>query len=121
MIRGLVAFRKDTMASAVRLLARAGVAVAVTIGLAGCWTIPVQNPNFPATEREIEADLARMEREPVRLERPVIVLSGYRSPHPVASRLAERLRELSDRRPRAGSAIFRRLAAHFAGGALDRI
>ena len=82
MIRGLVAFRKDTMASAVRLLARAGVAVAVTIGLAGCWTIPVQNPNFPATEREIDADIARMEREPVRLERPVIVLSGYRSPHP---------------------------------------
>ncbi len=95
MIRGLVAFRKDTIASAVRLLTRAGVAVAVTIGLAGCWTIPVQNPSFPATEREIEADLARMEREPVRLERPVIVLSGYRSPHPVASRLAERLRELT--------------------------
>ncbi len=95
MIRGLVAFGQNPMASAVRLLTRAGVAVAVTIGLAGCFTIPAQNPSFPATSREIDADLARMEREPVRLDRPVLVLSGYRSPHPVASRLAERLRELT--------------------------
>ncbi len=95
MIRGLVAFGQNPMASAMRLLTRAGVAVAVTIGLAGCFTIPAQNPSYPATTREIDADLSRMVREPVRLERPVLVLSGYRSPHPVASRLAERLRELT--------------------------
>lgn len=95
MIWGLVAFGSIRMADVARKVLSAGVAIVVTIGLAGCFTIHVDNPNFPATAREISADLARMERDPVRLRRPVIVLSGYRSPHPVASRLAERICDLT--------------------------
>lgn len=83
------------MNTVVRRLVGAGVAVVVTIGLAGCFTIHVDNPSFPATSREIDAEHKRMRAEPVGLERPVIVLSGYRSPSPVVNRLAERIRRLT--------------------------
>ncbi len=39
----------------------------------------VENPAFPLTMREAQDDLKRMRAEPVPLERPVIILAGYRS------------------------------------------
>ena len=39
----------------------------------------IENPAFPVTMDEAKADLDRMRAAPVPLERPVVVLAGYRS------------------------------------------
>ena len=38
------------------------------------------NPDFPGTRADVEADWARMAREPRPLQRPVVVLAGWRAP-----------------------------------------
>ena len=53
----------------------------------GCVQLERFNPDFPATHEEILIDRQRMRDNPVGLERPVLVLSGYRSPSLVAGRL----------------------------------
>jgi len=67
----------------------------VSVALTGCFTIHVDNPAFPATGAEIEAELERMRAEPVGIARPVVVLGGYRSPMPIAKGLAGRICELT--------------------------
>lgn len=61
------------------------------------WVGP-SNPLFPVTRSEAQADLRRMASIPVRLERPVVVLGGWRSPPPLAMLLAQRLREVTSGR-----------------------
>ncbi|GAB5497466.1 MAG: hypothetical protein Phyf2KO_25460 [Phycisphaerales bacterium] len=53
------------------------------------------NPAFPATHKEVLEDRQRMRDNPVALERPVIVLSGYRSPSGASSGLARQIRKLT--------------------------
>ncbi len=88
-IRGVDAFGAFNSVAAVRRLVGACAACAAPLVLAGCVTIHTDNPAFPASEREISAELSRMRANPAGLERPVIVLAGYRSPMPIASGLAE--------------------------------
>lgn len=57
-----------------------------------------RNPSFAPQRREILAELDRMERSPHPLERPVVVLAGWRSPFFVAAALRERLRRLTSPR-----------------------
>lgn len=61
----------------------------------GCVQIERFNPDFPATHEEILADRQRMRDNPVDLERPVIVLSGYRSPSGASAGLARQIRRLT--------------------------
>ena len=58
-------------------------------------TIEVHNPAFTATSDEISRDRERMRGAPVELERPVVVLSGYRSPSGASSGLARQIRKLT--------------------------
>ena len=51
----------------------------------------VENPHYPATRDEVLADIERMEADPIALERPVVLLSGYRSLHSYVGRLHNRL------------------------------
>ncbi len=61
----------------------------------GCVTLDRFNPAFPADGEVITADRARMLADPVELQRPVIVLSGYRSPSVSSSGLARQIRNLT--------------------------
>lgn len=72
-----------------------GVACASALVSAGCFTVHRHNPAFPATWRQIADEHARMRAESVGLTRPVLVLSGYRSPSLVARRLAYEIRRLT--------------------------
>lgn len=68
--------------------------------LAGCAVARPMNPAFAVTVDEARTDLERMEREPVRLDRPVIVLGGWGDPgiaaHGITSQL-ERVTSADDR------------------------
>jgi triacylglycerol esterase/lipase EstA (alpha/beta hydrolase family) len=48
---------------------------------------PAHNPHFPLTVAQARRELARMRREPARAARPIVVLSGYHSPHAQAEHL----------------------------------
>lgn len=81
-----------------RRVRRALLALGATAGTAlgvSCLHVPTDNPAYPATNAEIRADLARMRGDPAGLERPVLVLSGWRSPGGSGSMLAGELRELT--------------------------
>jgi|GEM_PF-678346 len=55
--------------------------LAPTLVLGGCgYTAGPKNERFTMTRREVSEDLARMRAEPVALERPVVILNGYRGP-----------------------------------------
>jgi pimeloyl-ACP methyl ester carboxylesterase len=59
---------------------------------AGLTRVYVHNPDYPASDEEVAADLARMRSDPRPLERPLVVLGGYRAPPWSAGGAAERLR-----------------------------
>lgn len=63
-------------------------------------TLPrrTENPSFPADRDTIIRDQDRMRCNPKPLDRPVVVLGGYRSPHIIALALADRLCELTSQR-----------------------
>ncbi|MEM7754448.1 MAG: hypothetical protein AAF297_02315 [Planctomycetota bacterium] len=63
--------------------------------LGSCVHLPAENPAYAVDEPEIDADLERMRNDPVELPRPVIVLSGYRSPVVNARDLAGSIRDLT--------------------------
>jgi len=65
------------------------------ICLLGCADRGLINPAFPLPIADARADLRRMKREPVELERPVIVIGGYLDPGLAAAHVAGRLRELT--------------------------
>ncbi len=56
---------------------------------AACIPVYTPNPDFTASAVEIREEARRMRAEPVgELERPVVVLSGYRAAHTMAARCA---------------------------------
>lgn len=58
----------------------------------------VFNPAYPASDAEVESDLARMQSAPAALRRPVLVLGGYRSPRASPAMLSRSLGALTSRR-----------------------
>ncbi|MGH7133869.1 MAG: esterase/lipase family protein [Phycisphaerales bacterium] len=48
--------------------------------LAGCMTVPAENPDYAATNAEVDEDYQRMGKQPVALPRPVVILNGYHAP-----------------------------------------
>lgn len=58
------------------------------------WVGP-PNPQFPITMSDAREDLRRMGLVPIRLQRPVLVLGGWRSPPPLGMLLTQRLREVT--------------------------
>jgi len=65
--------------------------------LGGCVAIPVPNPQFPAADGDVSREWARMRRERKPLDRPVVVLAGYRAWDFTASGLASRVRSVTSR------------------------
>ncbi len=57
----------------------AGTIYVVTYQLGCSVNRPVENPAFPVTFEQAKDDLARMRANPIPLQRPVVVLAGYRS------------------------------------------
>ena len=72
------------------LLVKLPLRVLATLLIASCVQLPVDNPAYVATAQEIDEDFARMRDEPVALRRPVVVLSGYRSPIGASAGLGRR-------------------------------
>lgn len=81
-----------------RRLARAaaslGLAATTAFGVS-CVHIPRANPAFPASAVEVRAAMAEMRDNPVELERPILVLSGWRSPAGASRALAADIRRLT--------------------------
>ena len=71
------------------------VGTSALFGLASCIHLPRDNPAYPATNAEVQAAIEAMEETPVGLDRPVVVLSGWRSPAMSGSHLAGRIREVT--------------------------
>ncbi|MEO1008157.1 MAG: hypothetical protein AAFX79_06300 [Planctomycetota bacterium] len=71
----------------------AGASMLVLV--ASCIHIDHHNPDYPATNAEVREALREMKADPIGHERPIVVLSGYRSPGAAGSMLADRIRELT--------------------------
>lgn len=60
---------------------RLGLAIVLAATLPGCLIYEsTSNPSFPVTKADALADQERMIADPVPLERPVVIIGGYRSP-----------------------------------------
>lgn len=76
------------------MLARvAAVVLAAAFVLSGCMTVGPENPAFAIDRAEAKADLERMKAEPAELDRPVVVLNGWRSPHVLGAALKASVRD----------------------------
>ncbi|CAN5871426.1 hypothetical protein BH11PLA1_BH11PLA1_15590 [soil metagenome] len=58
-------------------------------------TLAADNPNYPVTKHQIDAEYARLRTEPVGLPRPLIIIGGYHAPAMQPSALRARLVELT--------------------------
>lgn len=67
-------------------------ALAVTLAIPACIHKPNTNPAITLSRGEAHAELKRLAAEPKPLERPVVILNGYHTPHFLIAGLAERLR-----------------------------
>ena len=65
------------------------------VALASCIHLPRHNPAYPATNAEIDSAIQAMQEAPTGVERPVLVLSGWRSPPLTGHQLAKRIRDLT--------------------------
>ncbi|MCA9287898.1 MAG: hypothetical protein KDA05_04890 [Phycisphaerales bacterium] len=79
----LLAERSRRMANAARASSAATVLAGAMLcaPLAGCFTLDVPNPSFAVPRDEIAAEYRRLRETPQPLERPVVVLNGYRGTH----------------------------------------
>jgi hypothetical protein len=78
-----------------RRLIRAGVVtLIITLAIAALSQvfIPVSNPDFPLSRGEAHAEIAAMRAEPVSLTRPVVFVTGWRSPPVNGEGLARQIR-----------------------------
>lgn len=74
----------------------AGVLAGVTlVGVASCVRIDHPNKAYPASSQQVREALDEMQRTPVGVDRPIVVLSGWRSPSMSSGQLARRIRELT--------------------------
>ncbi|MEL7474405.1 MAG: hypothetical protein AAGK04_13890, partial [Planctomycetota bacterium] len=84
--------RARTRIARAGLVTRSALLGLVGVTWFGCSTVWVDNPAFPVTRESVRQEISRLrEAEPVALERPVLILSGYRAAPSMASRLADRL------------------------------
>lgn len=72
-----------------------GVILAVSLGGASCVHLDRANPAFLATTAEINTAREHMLTTPVGVQRPVVVLSGFRSPPGSSAALAGQIRKLT--------------------------
>lgn len=63
--------------------------------LASCIHLDHPNPAYPATNAEVDDAIEAMEAAPVGLRRPVVVLSGWRSPSLTGRALAGRIEKVT--------------------------
>lgn len=79
---------------------RLAVAIAsgpALLALSGCLTTPHEpNPSFNVTREEAEADFRRMAAIPVRLDRPLIVISGIGDPAISGTAIVKRMEPVVD-------------------------
>lgn len=66
--------------------------VASSTGCAGIWQT---NPAFSLTSAQATAEWERMEANPAELERPLVLLGGWRQPPPVLWTLSSRMQKLT--------------------------
>ncbi len=81
-----------------RRFRRAGIGLlggVCLVALASCIHLDHHNPAYPATKAEVREAIEEMEATPVGVERPVIVLSGYRAPSMSATNMAGRVRRVT--------------------------
>lgn len=71
------------------------VVLAALIVLSGCMSVGPDNPAFLLDRAEARDDLKRMRGEAIELDRPVLVLNGWRSPTIFGHTLASTVRELT--------------------------
>jgi hypothetical protein len=83
-------WRRRLRRGAIGLVAASGL-----FALASCIHLDHPNPAYPATNAEVDQAIEQMEATPVGLQRPVVVLSGWRSPSLTGRNLAERIREVT--------------------------
>lgn len=84
--------RRRRIVTAARILALG----LVTAAPYGCGTLEVPNPAYPLSNSEVRDELDRLrDAEPAALERPVVILAGYRAIPSMALRLADRLAYLT--------------------------
>lgn len=65
------------------------------VAMIGCIPIPYWNPDFPASRELVSAEIRRMLDGHVERPRPLVILSGYRSPRFAADLLGSRLQRLA--------------------------
>ncbi len=63
--------------------------------LASCIHLDHPNPDYPATNAEVDAAIEEMKEAPVGLDRPLVVLSGWRSPSMTGRGMAGRIKEVT--------------------------
>lgn len=73
-------------------------ALAVSFAVPACIHKANTNPAITLTRAEAHAELKRLAAEPTALERPVVILNGYHTPHFLIAGLAERLRSCTSGR-----------------------
>jgi len=84
--------RRRSPLRAAGLTARIGLLGVVGSAAVACTTIWTENPAFPVDRAMIDEEWDRLrDGEPAVLERPVVVLAGYRAVPSMAVRLADRL------------------------------
>ena len=71
----------------------AALIVALPAAISGC-ALPIQ-PGFPISESQAQTARRAMERDPKPLDRPLVVLGGYRAPYSLVGRLAGRLTKMT--------------------------
>ncbi|MFI4915473.1 MAG: lipase family alpha/beta hydrolase [Phycisphaerales bacterium JB060] len=71
------------------------LAVVGLFALASCIHLDRANPAYPATNAEVDDAIEAMKDDPVGLDRPVVVLSGWRSPSLTGRSLAGRIRKVT--------------------------
>lgn len=74
-------------------------ALAVTLAVPACIHRANTNPAITLTRAEAHAELKRLAAEPKALERPVVILNGYHTPHLLIAGLAQRLRMCTSGKP----------------------
>ena len=77
----------------------------------------IQNPDFPTDEPSLNEASSRLHAAPQGLERPLLVIGGYRSPQVLIAPIASRLRSLLKPQPSQFLAVTVPLATSIAGAA----
>lgn len=72
-----------------------GLMIAGVISIGSCTTVYVEGQSIHLTPAEIYEKRRELQKDPVALERPVIVLSGYHAPPTMTARLASRIASLT--------------------------